>query len=99
MALANNLELLSAGFSVDQARENINVQKAGHYPTLGLNVSSAMYNPGELDTTLNMRDLGVSAFRKANIEKGNLGAFIEAIEKGMVKPGSYLLFHTQREKC
>ena len=45
----------------------------------------------ELDTTLNMRDLGVSAFRKANIEKGNLGAFIEAIEKGMVKPGSYLL--------
>ncbi|MDQ5910562.1 MAG: outer membrane protein [Pseudomonadota bacterium] len=57
MALANNLELLSAGFSVDQARENINVQKAGHYPTLGLNVSSAMYNPGELDTTLNRVNL------------------------------------------
>ncbi|WP_265947782.1 recombinase family protein [Dechloromonas sp. A34] len=45
----------------------------------------------ELDTTLNMRDLGVSAFRKANVEKGNLGAFIQAIEKGIVKPGSHLL--------
>lgn len=45
----------------------------------------------ELDTTLNMRDLGVSAFRKANVEKGNLGAFIKAIEKGIVKPGSHLL--------
>lgn len=44
-----------------------------------------------LDETLNMRDLGVSAFRRANVEKGNLGAFIEAIEKGLVKPGSYLL--------
>ncbi|HAS51296.1 MAG TPA: type I secretion protein TolC [Gammaproteobacteria bacterium] len=57
MALANNLALLSAGFSVDQARENINVQKAGHYPTLGLNVSSAMFNQGELDTTLNRVNL------------------------------------------
>ncbi len=48
----------------------------------------------ELDTTLNMRDLGVSAFRKANVEKGNLGAFIEAIEKGIVKPGSHLLIES-----
>lgn len=34
MALENNLALRSAGFGVDQARENINLQKAGHYPTL-----------------------------------------------------------------
>jgi DNA invertase Pin-like site-specific DNA recombinase len=45
----------------------------------------------ELDTTLNMRDLGVSAFRGANIEKGNLGVFIKAIEQGLIEPGSYLL--------
>lgn len=44
-----------------------------------------------IDETLNMRDLGVSAFRKANIEKGNLGAFIKAIDTGLVKPGSYLI--------
>ncbi len=44
-----------------------------------------------LDDKLNMRDLGVSAFRGANIEKGRLGAFINAVEEGLVPAGSYLL--------
>lgn len=44
-----------------------------------------------LDDKLNMRDLGVSAFRKANVEKGNLGVFIRAIDNGIVEPGSYLI--------
>lgn len=44
-----------------------------------------------LDEHLNMRDLGVSAFRGANIEKGRLGAFIKAVEAGLVERGSYLL--------
>lgn len=44
-----------------------------------------------LDESLSLRDLGVSAFRSKNLEKGALGAFIEAIEKGLVKPGSLLL--------
>lgn len=38
-----------------------------------------------------MRDLGVSAFRGANVEKGRLGAFIKAIDDGLVAKGSYLL--------
>jgi outer membrane protein len=41
MAMENNLRLRSAGFGVDQARENIQLQKAGHYPTLNLNASRA----------------------------------------------------------
>lgn len=44
-----------------------------------------------LDTTLNLRDLGISAFRGANVEKGRLGAFIKAIDDGLVARGSYLL--------
>lgn len=44
-----------------------------------------------LDDQLNLRDLGVSAFRRANVEKGKLGAFIKAVEDGLVAPGSYLL--------
>lgn len=44
-----------------------------------------------LDTTLNLRDLGISAFRGANVEKGRLGAFIKAIDEGLVAKGSYLL--------
>lgn len=45
MALENNLGLRSAGYGVDQARENINLQKAGHYPTLNLQANrSDLYN-------------------------------------------------------
>lgn len=45
MALENNLGLRSAGFGVDQARENINLQKAGHYPTLNFQADrSDLYN-------------------------------------------------------
>jgi DNA invertase Pin-like site-specific DNA recombinase len=37
------------------------------------------------------RDLGVSAFRRDNIERGALAAFIEAVKTGKVKPGSFLV--------
>lgn len=44
-----------------------------------------------LDETLNLRDLGISAFRGKNVEQGALGAFIKAIETGRVRKGSYLI--------
>lgn len=37
------------------------------------------------------RDLGVSAFKRKNIEKGALAAFIEAVRTGKVAKGSYLV--------
>lgn len=37
------------------------------------------------------RDLGVSAFKSKNVEKGALSAFIAAVESGKVAPGSYLV--------
>lgn len=46
MALENNLSLQSAGFGVEQARENIKLQKSGHYPTLDLSVSRADVDGG-----------------------------------------------------
>jgi outer membrane protein len=46
MALENNLSLQSAGFGVEQARENIQLQKSGHYPTLDLSVSRADVDSG-----------------------------------------------------
>ncbi len=36
-------------------------------------------------------DLGVSAFRGANLHGGKLGEFLEAVRTGLVPPGSYLL--------
>ncbi|MGY2984456.1 MULTISPECIES: recombinase family protein [Bradyrhizobium] len=44
-----------------------------------------------LDTELNMTDLGVSAFRGKNVRTGTLGRFLEAVERGYVERGSYLL--------
>lgn len=45
----------------------------------------------ELDDSLSFHDLGVSAFRGKNMEEGALGAFLQAVDQGRVKPGSYLL--------
>jgi len=45
----------------------------------------------DLDDTLTLHDLGVSAFRGKNVEEGALGIFLDAVHQGKVKPGSFLL--------
>lgn len=40
---------------------------------------------------LTYSDLGLSAFRGANIERGALAAFIKAVEDGTIRPGAHLL--------
>lgn len=45
----------------------------------------------ELDTSLTLRDLGVSAFRGANADVGALGEFLRAVDSGIVARGSRLL--------
>lgn len=40
---------------------------------------------------LTYQDLGLSAFRGANIERGALAAFIKAVDDGTIRRGSYLL--------
>jgi DNA invertase Pin-like site-specific DNA recombinase len=45
----------------------------------------------QLDTELNLRDLGVSAFRGDNVAVGALGGFLQAIRDGLVPKGSLLL--------
>jgi DNA invertase Pin-like site-specific DNA recombinase len=45
----------------------------------------------DLDTKLNLRDLGISAFDKSNLNKGALGQFLKLVEDGMIPRGSYLL--------
>ncbi|NGM21934.1 recombinase family protein [Roseomonas stagni] len=45
----------------------------------------------DLDTSLTFQDLGVSAFRGRNAEAGRLADFRQAVEDGLVPPGSYLL--------
>src|SRR4051812_945485 len=45
----------------------------------------------ELDTELNLTDLGVSGYRLKNAKVGALGLFMRAVEDGRVASGSYLL--------
>ena len=45
----------------------------------------------ELDETLSFQDLGVSAFRGANAQDGQLGAFLAMVDQGKVRPGATLL--------
>ncbi|MBP0492783.1 recombinase family protein [Pararoseomonas indoligenes] len=45
----------------------------------------------ELDESLTFQDLGVSAFRGTNARTGALGAFLRAVDMGVVPAGSYLL--------
>ncbi len=44
-----------------------------------------------IDTTLNLHDLGVSAYKGLNATKGALGVFLGAIKSKIVKPDSFLL--------
>lgn len=44
-----------------------------------------------LELVEDLRDLGVSAFRGANVEYGALGRFIQAVRSGHIPEGSYLI--------
>jgi DNA invertase Pin-like site-specific DNA recombinase len=44
-----------------------------------------------LDNRLTFKDLGVSAYQGRNLETGQLGAFLAAVNTGLVERGSYLL--------
>lgn len=56
-----------------------------------LSEAYALENGLTLDTTLTFHDLGVSAYRGSNVERGRLGDFLHACDTGLVLPGSYLL--------
>ena len=45
----------------------------------------------QLDMDLTFEDLGVSAYRGANVETGRLGEFLKAVEDGLIPRASFLL--------
>jgi DNA invertase Pin-like site-specific DNA recombinase len=58
---------------------------------LELSRAYAEANGLELAEGAELEDIGVSAFRGANVRDGALGRFLDAVRDGIVKPGSYLL--------
>src|SRR4051794_7251277 len=51
----------------------------------------AMVHGLDLVDEAQLEDIGISAFKGANVKEGELGQFLHAIEAGSVEPGSYLL--------
>src|SRR3954452_11634752 len=47
-----------------------------------------------LDETLTFHDLGVSAYRGKNADRGRLADFLQAVRDGVVAKGSFLLVET-----
>lgn len=45
----------------------------------------------QLDTTLSLRDEGLSAYHQRHVKQGALGTFLSAITDGLVPPGSVLI--------
>lgn len=45
----------------------------------------------ELDTELNLSDLGISAYDRSNLKKGELGHFLRLVEEKRIPVGSFLL--------
>jgi DNA invertase Pin-like site-specific DNA recombinase len=48
----------------------------------------------QLDTSLKLEDLGISAFKGKNAIEGALSGFLKAVQTGKVKKGSYLLIES-----
>lgn len=44
--------------------------------------------------THSYRDLGIGAFKGRNAVEGALGTFLQALDKGIIRPGSYLLIES-----
>lgn len=67
----------------------------GFVPTpLDLSEKYAAAHEIELDTSLRLHDLGVSAFRGTNAVSGKLGLFLQAVDTGKVSAGSVLLIES-----
>src|SRR5262249_1639573 len=45
----------------------------------------------ELVAERQLQDIGISAYRGANVQEGALGRFVEAVRKGQIEKGSFLL--------
>lgn len=45
----------------------------------------------DLDEEFSFKDEGVSAFKGKHTKEGALGRFLEAVDQGVIRPGSYLL--------
>src|SRR5258706_16176806 len=74
-------------------RMSTNLQLKGDSRRRQLELSKAYAAEHDLDLAddSQLEDIGISAFKGANIKGGSLGHFLEAIEHGKISAGSYLL--------
>jgi DNA invertase Pin-like site-specific DNA recombinase len=74
-------------------RMSTDLQLKGDSRRRQLELSTAYADENDLDLVdgAQLEDIGISAFKGANVKEGALGSFLEAVKTQKVKPGSYLL--------
>jgi len=74
-------------------RMSTDIQLKGHSRRRQLDASKAYAEAEglELADDAQLEDIGISAFRGANVRDGALGRFLAAVKAGSVERGSYLL--------
>lgn len=72
-------------------RMSTEVQLQGDSLRRQLSMSEKYAKEHHLDLIKDMRDIGLSAYTSANIKKGELGLFINAVKQGEIEKGSILL--------
>ncbi len=96
-AMQHNPQLQSAAFAVESARENVNLQKAGHYPTLDLVASSthgdrsdvgSAYNSSiglQLSVPIYQGSAVLSQTREASFQHEASKEFLEGQQRAVVR--------------
>lgn len=74
-------------------RISTDLQQKGHGRKRQLEASRAYAEANGLEFAEGgeLEDIGISAFKGANVREGALGGFLEAVRSGRVHPGSYLI--------
>ncbi|MFY0684043.1 MAG: recombinase family protein [Balneola sp.] len=72
------------------------VQKYGDSERRQLEMAKKYAKKNELilDTTLDLKDEGISAYKGKHIQEGNLGKFLVLVESGKIVPGSRLIIES-----
>src|SRR5665647_3359641 len=75
-------------------RMSTDAQLKGDSHRRQLETSDKYITDNGLELVERLSDLGVSAFRGANVEYGALGRFLQAVREGKVEAGSYPVSYT-----
>lgn len=92
--IANEWLMQPRAYSYIRLSTDVQLKGDGLRRQMQLSADYAKKTGLDLDTTLRLKDEGVSAFRGDNATNGKLRTFLDAVSRGAVPKGSYLLIES-----